>query len=322
MRTVPRRLLREVLPLALTGLLALSACQFTGHGDDKADEAHRLNTMKAFPLHAYLPDPSSDEGRTIGKAQWILAKRCMVRLGFAGFAALDPGAVDSTYPVRQGTLADRSTVGSDDSPYGVDDPEPASEHGYHNRAPEDSAQPQEWPADQYTALTGSFRSGDSHLAHGNRIPDGGCLGQATRKIYGAPPETVKAGGLKVTSYYSLALELGYQSQKQARNDPAWKKTEHAWSACMKKKGFRYADPDKAATDYAWYRDDKPSDREKRTAAADAQCKLDTDYIRTAHDLETRLQKAAISKHRTELDQVLAANARAVENARTIIGTAS
>ncbi|MEV6834684.1 hypothetical protein AB0N17_09235 [Streptomyces sp. NPDC051133] len=313
--------MRKILPLALTGLLALTACQFAGQDDDKAGEAHRLNTLAAFPLHAYLPDPTSDDGKTVDRAQWILAKRCMVRLGFAGFAVLDPGSVDSTYPVRQGTLADGSTLGSDDSPYGVDDPGPASEHGYHNRAPEDSAKPQEWPADQYTALTGSFRSGDSHLAHGNRIPEGGCLGEATRKIYGAPPKAVKVNGLKVTSYYSLALELGYQAQKQARKNPAWKKTEHAWSACMKKKGFRYADPDEAATDYAWYRDDKPSDKEKKTATADAQCKLDTDYIRTAHDIETRLQKSAIGRHKAELDQVLAANARAVAHARTVVATA-
>ncbi|MEU1406451.1 hypothetical protein ABZ471_29515 [Streptomyces sp. NPDC005728] len=305
-----------MLPLALTGLLALSACQFAGQ-DDSADDARRLNTMEAFPLHAYLPDPSSDRGKSIGTAQWILAKQCMVRLGFAGFAVLDTRSVESTYPVRQGTLGSRSRTG-DDSPYGVDDPDRAAEHGYHNRTQEESSQPQEWPADQYVALTGRFDSGDSHHAHGHPVPDGGCLGQATRKIYGPPPKVTTVNGLKLSGYYSLGLQLWYESNKQARKDPAWKKADRAWSACMKEKGFRYSDPDKASLDTAWYRTEEPSDREKKTAAADARCKLDTDYIGTLHAIETRAQKAVISKRKKDLDALRAADERAGENARTII----
>ncbi|MFF7971139.1 hypothetical protein [Streptomyces sp. NPDC007905] len=309
-----------MLPLALTGLLALSACQFAGH-DDAADGARRLNTMEALPLHAYLPDPSSDGGKAIGKAQWILAKRCMLGLGFTGFATLDTKAVESTYPVRQGTLTSRSTTG-DDSPYGVDDPDRAAEHGYHNRNAEQSSQPQEWPADQYVALTGTFDSGDSHHAHGHPIPDGGCMGRAARKIYGPPPKATKVDGVRLSGYYSLALDLWFESRKEARKDPAWRRADRAWSACMKEKGFRYADPDKASLDTAWFRTGEPSEREKRTAAADARCKLDTDYITTAHDLEARTQKTVISRRRKDLDDMRAADERAVENARTIIGKES
>ncbi|TVZ83634.1 hypothetical protein FB157_12228 [Streptomyces sp. BK340] len=310
--------MRKVLPLAVTGLLALSACQFAGQ-DDPAGDAHRLNTMESFPLHAYLPDPSSDGGRAIGRAQWILAKKCMVRLGFPAFAVLDTKAVESTYPVRQGNLASRSTAG-DDSPYGVDDPDVAAEHGYHNRSQdtEESTQPQEWPAEQYVALTGMFDSGDSHRAHGNPVPEGGCLGEATRRIYGPAPKTTKAGGLKLTGYFSLPLELWYESHKKARKDPAWKKADRAWSACMKEQGFRYPDPDEASVDTAWYRTEKPSDKEKKTASADARCKLDTDYIDTVHTIESRAQKKVIGERKQDLDAMRAANERAVGNARTII----
>ncbi|MFF4036590.1 hypothetical protein [Streptomyces sp. NPDC001816] len=310
--------MRKVLPLAVTGLLALSACQFAGQ-DDAAGDAHHLNTMESLPLHAYLPDPSSDGGKVIGKAQWILAKKCMVRLGFSGFAALNTKAVESTYPVRQGSLASRSTAG-DDSLYGVDDPDLATEHGYHNRAQdqEESEQPQEWPADQYVALTGTFDSGDSHRAQGNPIPEGGCLGQATRQIYGPAPKTAKVGGLKLTGYFSLPLELWYESHKKARKDPAWKKADRAWSACMKEKGFHYPDPDEASADTAWYRTGKPSGKEKKTASADARCKLDTDYIDTVHGIESRVQKKVIGERKKDLDAMRAANERAVGNARTII----
>ncbi|MFB7503016.1 hypothetical protein [Streptomyces broussonetiae] len=308
--------MRKVLPLALAGLFAVSACQ-VADGHDTTAESHRLNAMGAFPLHAYLPDSASAEGKTVGRAQWILAKKCMVRLGFAGFAALDTTSVESTYPVRPGTLDLAGTLG-DDSPYGVDDPDLAAENGYHNRRTEDSAQGQEWPADQFVALTGEFDSGDSRSTHGHRIPEGGCLGQATRTIYGAPPEVAKVGGVKLSGYYSLAMELWSQSHEEARKDPAWKKAERAWSDCMRKKGFRYADPDKAAVDFAWYKTRTPSDKEKKTATADARCKLDTGYIPVAHSLDVRAQKSAIAGNKQRLDDLRAAEKQAIRNARTIV----
>ncbi|MGW7258949.1 hypothetical protein [Streptomyces sp. NPDC054834] len=309
--------MRKLLPLALTGLLAASACQFVG-GDDTDDGAHRLNAMKAFPLHAYIPDSTSRDGKAAGTAQWILAKQCMVRLGFTGFRALDIRTVESTYPVRKGTLTSSSKVG-DDSPYGVDDPDLAAEHGYHNRRREESGdQPMEWAADQYTALTGTFESGDSRQAHGNPIPKRGCMGEATRKIFGPEPKPTKVGGVKLSGYYSIAAELWYEAHKQAKKDPAWKKADRAWSDCMKDKGLHYPDPDEASTDTDWYRTDEPSDKEKETAAADAQCKLDTGYIQAVHAVESRAQKTAIAKNKKALDDRRAADERAMANARKIV----
>ncbi|MFI1769278.1 hypothetical protein ACH41H_45650 [Streptomyces sp. NPDC020800] len=310
--------MRKGLPLIVTGLLALSACQLVGQ-DDAAADTRGLNTMAAFPLHTYLTDPSTRDGKAVGAAQWILAKKCMVRLGFAGFSTLNTKTVESTYPVRQGALSGLGTI-SDDSPYGVDDPDQAAEHGYHNRKQEESSQPLEWPADQYVALTGQFDSGDSHRAHGHPVPEGGCLGQATRNIYGSAPGSAKINGIKVTGYYSLPFALWSESHKAARKDPAWKKADRAWSACMKKQGFRYPDPDGASLDSAWLGTQKPSGKERKTAAADARCKLDTDYIGTVHAIETRAQKTVIGKHRKDLDALRAAQERAAGNARRLIAT--
>ncbi|MEU2060126.1 hypothetical protein [Streptomyces sp. NPDC013455] len=313
--------MRKLLPLALTGLLAVSACQFVG-GDDADDEAHRLNTMKALPLNDYLADPASADGKAVGTAQWLLAKKCMVRLGFTGFKTLDIRTVDSTYPVRQGTLASSSKLG-DDSPYGVDDPDLAAENGYHNR-PRDEAtdQPMEWPADQYTALTGTFEAGESRRAHGNPIPDKGCMGEALRKIAGPRPKPTKIGGVQLTGYSSVAATLWYQAHKEARKDPAWKKADRAWSTCMKEEGFRYPDPDKASIDTDWFGTDEPSAKEKKTAAADARCKLDTEYIQKVHAVESRKQKSAIARHKKELEERLAADRRAMANARKIVDAES
>ncbi|WBO63232.1 hypothetical protein [Streptomyces camelliae] len=312
--------MRKVLPLALAGLFAVSACQFAGGDDDPAGEARRLNTRAAFPLHAYVRDSASPGAEDVDRAQWILAKTCMVRLGFTGFAVLDTKSVESTYPERPGTL-DLTAFG-DDSPYGVDDPDLASEHGYHGRKAADAPQSRQWPVDQFLALTGEFQPGDSRLTHGHRIPEGGCLGQAMRTIYDAPPKAAKVGIVNLRSYDSLAMQLWYQSHQEAQKDPAWKKADRAWADCMKKQGLHYSDPDKAAADFAWYRTEQPSAKEKKTAAADARCKLDTGYIPAAHALDTRTQKAAIDRNKQKLDDLRATQERALRNARTIIAKES
>ncbi|MER6031510.1 hypothetical protein [Streptomyces sp. NPDC001851] len=308
--------MRKVLPLALTGLFALTACQLADHADP-AGEARRLDTMAALPLYAYIPDPASDGVRAVNRAQWILGKKCMVGLGFAGFAMLDTKAVESTYPVRPGALTGEGSS-RDDSPYGVVDPDVTSEHGYDNPKPDTSTQPQEWPDDQYAALTGTFASGDSRFAHGHRIPGGGCLGQAMRKIYGPEPKAEKANGVKLTGSYPLVFRLWYESHKKASNDPAWKKADRAWSACMKKKGFSYPDPDKAAIDSHWLGRGTPSDEEKKTATADARCKLDTGYVQAVQSVEARAQKTLIGENKQKLEAMRAAVDRAVRTARTVI----
>ncbi|OIK06081.1 hypothetical protein [Streptomyces monashensis] len=315
--------MRKVLPLALAALFALSACQFTDRlsgDDDPAGEARRLNAVSAFPLYAYDIDPSAADSKAVDRAQWILAKRCMVRLGFSGFAVLDTKSVESTYPVRQGTLDLSSSVG-DDRPYGVDDPDLASEHGYHNHDLAAGTQDLEWPTDQFLALTAEFGTGDSHFAHGHRIPDGGCLGQARQRITGPTPAT-KADGVRLTGTTSIAMRLWIQSGKEARQDPAWKKADHAWSDCMKKRGFHYADPDAASLDTAWFRTEKPTGKERKTAAADATCKLDTGYIQSVHAVQARAQKSAIRRNKQELEDQRAAQQRAVRNARAIVAAAS
>ncbi|MYW21699.1 hypothetical protein GT039_40565 [Streptomyces sp. SID2955] len=311
--------MRKILPLAVTGLLAVSACQVAGGDDDADDGAHRLNTMGAFPLQAYVPDPEAADSKAVGTAQWILARRCMVGLGFTGFGMLDLRTVESTYPVRQGTLHGSSRLG-DDSPYGVDDPDLAAQQGYHNLLPreQESERPLEWPADQHIALTGTFQSGDSHEAHGRPVPEGGCLGQAARQLYGPEPAPVKIGVLKLSGYYSVAMQLWAEAQKQARKDPAWKKADRAWSDCMRDKGFHYPDPDRASLDTDWFGRDKPSVKEKKTAAADARCKLDTGYIQAVFAVESGRQKAVIAGHRKVLEDRRVMNEKAAVKARKII----
>ncbi|MFF5436424.1 hypothetical protein [Streptomyces achromogenes] len=312
--------MRRLLPVALTGLLAVTACQ--SGGDTGADDARDLNTMESLPLHAYLPDPEAGGAKAVGRAQWILTGQCMLRLGFTSFTAFDVRSVESTYPVRQGTLTGGGRAG-DDTPYGVDDPGPAATYGYHKRPGQESAaQPLEWSDDQYPALTGRFRSGDSRRAHGHPIPEGGCMGEASRKIYGAGPGPAEIGGVRLTGPYTVAMKLWADARTQARKDPAWKQADRAWADCMKEQGLHYPDPDRASADLAWFRTDKPSAKERKTAAADARCKLGTGYIKAVHAVETRAQKAAIDKNKKALEDRQAAHERAVATARKVIAEAS
>jgi hypothetical protein len=313
---------RKLLPLALTALLAVTACQSGGDGDGAGDDARDLNTMDSLPLQAYLPDQESGGTKAIDRAQWILAGQCMLRLGFTGFKTFDVRSVESTYPVRKGTSTGSGEVG-DDTPYGVDDPDLAAEYGYHRRPREEPAErPLEWPGDQYTALTGRFESGDSRRAHGNPVPEGGCLGEANRKLYGSGPEPAEIGGIRLTGYYTVAMKLWSDARARAMKDPAWKKADRAWADCMKDAGLHYPDPDKASTDIAWFRTDRPSAKEKETAAADARCKLDTGYIEAVHAVETRAQRAAIDKNAKALEGRRTARERALANARKVIAEAS
>ncbi|MGN5380599.1 hypothetical protein ACQ4WX_36000 [Streptomyces lasalocidi] len=184
-----------------------------------------------------------------------------------------------------------------------------------------STQHLEWPTDQFLALTAEFGTGDSHFAHGHRIPEGGCLGQARQEITGPTPAT-KVDGVRLTGTTSIAMRLWIQSGREARKDPAWKKADRAWSDCMKKRGFHYADPDAASLDTAWFRTDKPTGAERKTAAADATCKLDTGYIQSVHALQARAQKSAIRRNKQELEDQRAAQQRAVRNARAIVAKES
>ncbi|MFJ3232101.1 hypothetical protein [Streptomyces sp. NPDC086787] len=307
-----------MLPLTVTGLLALSACQLVGQDDAASDKAGRLNTLTASPLHAYMVDSSSDEVKIVNSAEWILAKKCMLRLGFEGFVAFNPKTVESTYSVRQGDVSSRDTT-DDDKPYGVDDPDLAAEHGYRGdgKSAEQSSQPQEWPTDQYLALTGEFDKGESHRAHGHPIPEHGCLGEAGRQLVGPEPKATKVNGVTVPGF-ALPYQLWYESRKEGEKDPAWKKADHAWSECMKDEGFRYDSPFDAMVDSAWIVPDRPSAKEKKAAAADARCKLDTDYIDTVHKVQTRVQKSLISKNKKGLDALRAMQTRAVKNAQAIV----
>ncbi|MFF4353136.1 lipoprotein [Streptomyces sp. NPDC001530] len=314
-RTVP-------LSLVLASAIALAACG--QHADLPASPARPTSSddPKFLPLAAYdMPD---DDGRTVGKARWTLAKECMVRLGFDGLKNLviDPMPAWPQRPAGTGVVT-AVLYASDDFRYGIQDPEQAARYGYHavqadyqRRYPE-----KKWTLPQYLALTGEFVGDDPKTVHGHRIPKRGCLGEADRTIYGTNRQDRK----------DPVLDLESKSLQQGMRDPAWNKAAKAWSACMRKAGYHYATPKDAEIGQDRERQeleerlserrhdpDEPSALEKETATADARCKQRTGYVRTVHAIDVRIQNQLIAKNRPKLEEQRRWNRDAARKAHDIL----
>ncbi|MEV5440181.1 hypothetical protein AB0K80_29865 [Streptomyces sp. NPDC052682] len=311
------------LALLLALGLTLAACG-PGSATSAAEARPTASDDPAFlPLDAY--DMTDDDARAVGRARWTLAKQCMLRLGFTGQRDLPTDPVPA-WPVRPaGTGAFALTLyASDELRYGVQDPDEAAAYGYRGaQAAYERRHPaRKWTLDEHLALTGQFLRGDPRTAHGRPIPERGCLGEADRRIHGSSPMDRK----------DAVLTLKNESLRQAERDPAWKKADRAWSACMKTAGFPYATPAEAQegsdrrqqelTDRLSGRrtdPDEPTAREKRTAVADVRCKKQTGYVRTVHAVDVRVQNRLIARDRPRLEEQRAWNRKAVRTARALLG---
>ncbi|MEU8587943.1 hypothetical protein AB0C59_13240 [Streptomyces sp. NPDC048664] len=305
---------RSLTALLLAACAALTACQAAGTADDRGGDDRGLNAFASLPFADYTIDEAG--ARKIHTAGWVLARSCMDGLGFSGFTTLDPASLGDGDPLPQGgpDAVDAPDVGTGDTLYGVDDPDTAATRGYHQPP---LARGPRWVRDQYEALTGLVGEGRPRTAHGHRIPEGGCLGQARRTIYGAPPKEYALGGLKMSDYEALTTTLTVQAFSASQKDPVRRKADRAWSRCMAEAGLRYASPYDAASDPHWGTD-RPSPREKKTATEDARCKRETGYVRTAHAVDVRFEKRLVAGHRAELEHQRDRDRAAVARAAGII----
>lgn len=319
--------MRRATPLALTAAalgLVLAACGPAPAPLD-APRPTSPDDVRYQPLDAY--DTTSAENDLIGKARWTLARRCMAGLGFTDLRDLDidPPPPWPMRPAGHGALI-ALTVVSGDRRYGVTDPGEAQRYGYHGARAEYArgSSRRTWSFPEYLALTGQFLDGDPRTAHGHRIPDHGCLGQASRTIQGAYP------GERADP----VLTLGMRALTEAHKDPAWKAADRAWSACMKTAGYSYATPLDAQNDPRRTEEDlrdrlrtgrlddtgdaEPSAREKRTATADVRCKQRTGYVRAVHAVDVRVQDRLVARNKRQLEDQRERNEQAVREARHIL----
>ena len=116
----------------------------------------------------------------------------------------------------------------------------------------------------------------------------GCAAQAQIELYGD-----LAAWFRVEA---LSQELSSMRYRQVVSDPAFLARNRTWSACMLRKGFRYADPGAARDDFLNPSRQKSWQSEKRTALTEAHCATRSGLSATADQLSHGYGAALRSKY--------------------------
>jgi hypothetical protein len=220
-----------------------------------------------LPADAYaftLPET----GR-IDLARELLAGQCMRRLGYA----FDPEAARREIAAgNEDTVTDLGWFGNKRR-YGVTDPAIAARYGYHLVDPDLGGRS---PAPGFGALTPAMRTALT----------GTCTREASTAL---SPDGVVGEA-------DVVAGLGSRSFRDSMHDPAVTAAFAQWSGCMSEKGYHYATPAVAGTDFDI---DKSaiSAAETTAAEADVACKQRTHLVDIWHGFETTVQNKQIDQDR-------------------------
>lgn len=151
---------------------------------------------------------------------------------------------------------------------------------------------------------------------GRQVPEHGCHGQASQRIFGQQDE------------FTIIDQITFAASSQASSDPSVRRAERQWSACMRRTGHRYDTPREAATDPRWSRftsstanaNDTPrvSREQIATAVADARCRTAVSYFGVNMAVKARLQKALIAGHTRELLALKKRTQESVQRAKQVL----
>lgn len=209
------------------------------------------------------------------RASDVLVNRCLARFGFA---PLPPTPV---VPTTAGPSARR---------YGVTDLALARVRGYHGPAAAPVAErrrPELSPAAQ-AVLSGTGQASYS----GQQVPQGGCLGEAERRLRTGAPTVPNM---------SLGEDLSAETYGRSAEDSRVRGAFTAWSGCMKALGYDYVSPVTAIDDPAFVATEAPTDRERAVAVADIGCKRKVNLIAIWATVETAYQRGALDRNAEALD---------------------
>lgn len=259
-----------------------------------------------LPIEEYmLSDRQIEE---LERARIALTVSCVARFGLNL-----PWKVSDARP---GRAADNSSSVNLSRRYGITDPAVAARFGY--RLPPDSStstlsppEP-ELPAPMELVLTGG-KPGTTGTPRavtyrGRRVPDGGCMGDAVRRL------GVRSGGVGDAD---LTNRVNQESLDRARGEPATAKAIQAWSACMRTAGHDYADPfqtpgprlEKTST---------ATRAEIAVAKADISCKRQTNLVGYWFTAEQAYQQLTIGEHATEFERIRRDLRTTVGRARAVL----
>lgn len=221
---------------------------------------------RPMPLDPYLLDPA--QIAALDKAQSVLVSRCMGKLGYDY-----PVATESADPSGMGADAPTTRV---DGYFGFQSMSHARKWGYHPKGgfPEaDDSAGTHLPAQESTALNG-------------------CAGQARQSLTGG-----STGDLGDPDF---VVRLKFDTLGEGTRDPRTLAVFAKWSACMKARGHRYADPMKASGDPAWSRTRLPGPQEIAVAVADQECRRDTNVVGVWYAVDYGYQQQAVQQNSARL----------------------
>lgn len=234
-----------------------------------------------MPVQDYLP--TADQDDRLGVARVRLIQKCLADFGIAY----------PIEPVRGSDYGPRSTT---DRRYGITDAGLARSQGYGlgDRDPARIGKPKQpdLGTDGVTALTGAGQS----VVRGKAVPTGGCLAKADAALAKAVPAGVDV---------SKPGQLQRWSFERSRQDSRVVAVFQAWSQCMDRAGFRYADPMAVMGDPA-FEAEPPSAGEVTVALADIGCKEQTNVVGVWFTVESAYQHREIAADRAGYAAIRAA----------------
>ncbi|MFF9396794.1 hypothetical protein [Streptomyces griseoluteus] len=276
---------KRVLVAAAVMVAALATaavgCSTQQKGPDGARQGGEARALTRPDLPAHQPHPLSERQKDVlHDAEELLTRSCMAAHGF------------KTWVVPRRPLADDREF-----PYAVDDVRWASQHGYGG----DMAARRERlrlsdpnrryfaglaPSRQKRALD-AYHGAESTKRITVKAPnglsisraDGGCVALSERKLYGD-----LATWFRVTT---VTDALTGMRRQMVQKDAEFKSSVEDWAACMRKRGFSYASPEKARIAFADPHSGVPRKEEKPTAVAEARCAAATGLSRSVRRLDQR-----------------------------------
>jgi len=229
-----------------------------------------------LPLDPYvLTPPQVDQ---VTAAHGALVAQCMRRFGLI-------------ISLSRATTSGPRTL--NERRYGITDAEQARRAGYRLSDHEPSRPPAKTSEPAPDPVTLAVLKGEgAPTVHGQRVPEGGCYGEARRRLdEGAPTVTNP----------QLAQWLRRESFDKSQRDPRVQTVFRDWSACMKVRGLDYPGPLVAAEDRRFR--GPVSAAEIATATADIDCKQKTNLVGVWFTVESGYQRPEIAANQDALDKI-------------------
>ncbi|MEX0170865.1 hypothetical protein [Streptomyces sp. LMG1-1-1.1] len=267
------------------GTLLLTGCAEGGREGANTAAAHGGSAARevvteadiVLPVSAYFFTP--EQQALVDTAHSTLASDCMKRFGF-------------DWPV---TKAEPVKVVS--RRYGVVSEKVAAERGYHMIPSAGGDEHAEGavsgaaklpPAAYMVYGAKGGKAGSGGIYQGKDIPEGGCIGEAGRKLGLDKVQNPAKGKIGL-------LSIDFSSYGQAQKMPEFIKSQGAWASCMKKAGYQYTGFLQSAEKFA-LQGNSASPQEKAVAKADVKCKQETKLATVLLRLESQIQNDYIERN--------------------------